>query len=69
MDTRWRKGVSGNPAGRPKGSCNRSTLFRQALVASAAERIAADIVRRAREGEGAALRILAKWQRDWMHPR
>jgi hypothetical protein len=32
---RWKKGESGNPAGRPKGSMNYKTLFREAYVAIA----------------------------------
>jgi len=30
-DTRWKPGQSGNPAGRPKGSKNFSTLFKKAI--------------------------------------
>jgi hypothetical protein len=31
IEPRWEKGESGNPAGRPKGSRNRSTIARQWL--------------------------------------
>lgn len=66
MSGRFEKGTSGNPAGRPRGARNKRTLFREALVVGMAERIAADIARRARAGEAPALSVLAKWQRDWM---
>jgi hypothetical protein len=66
MDGRWTKGVSGNPAGRPRGSRNKRTLFEEAMLAGAAERIAADIARRARAGEPAALAVLARWRRARM---
>ena len=31
IEPRWKKGESGNPAGRPKGSKNRSTIIREML--------------------------------------
>lgn len=31
IEPRWKKGESGNPAGRPKGSKNRSTIIREIL--------------------------------------
>lgn len=66
MDGRWEKGTSGNPAGRPRGSRNKRTLIEEAMVASAAARIAADIARRAASGEAAALSVLARWKRTRM---
>jgi hypothetical protein len=39
----YRKGVSGNPAGRPKGSRNKSTLLREAFEAAKGEGEAAAV--------------------------
>jgi hypothetical protein len=69
MDGRWEKGASGNPAGRPRGARNKRTVFEEAMLAVAAERIAADIVRRARAGEAAAVAVLARWKRTRMGDR
>jgi hypothetical protein len=66
MDGRWEKGQSGNPAGRPRGARNKRSLIEEAMLAVAAERIAADIARRARSGEAAALAVLAGWRRTKM---
>jgi hypothetical protein len=69
MDGRWQKGISGNPAGRARGARNKRTIMEEALLAVAAERVAADIVRHARCGDTAALGVLARWTRTRMGAR
>jgi predicted TPR repeat methyltransferase len=63
-------GHSGNPAGRPPGSRNKSTLAVEDALAARAEEAVDALVRSACEGNGAALRICfdrlappAKWRR------
>jgi Family of unknown function (DUF5681) len=51
-------GVSGNPAGRPKGSRNRSTLLMASLGEADAEAVVAAAVAKAKAGDGAMLRCL-----------
>ena len=53
----WPKGVSGNPAGRPKGSLNRATLAAQALLAGDAENLTRKCVELALAGDITALRL------------
>src|ERR1700736_4525279 len=53
----FRKGQSGNPAGRPPGSRNRATSMVQNLLEGAAENIAKRAARLAEEGNVAAIRI------------
>ena len=65
---RWRKGECGNLAGRPKGARNKSTVFKEAVIAHATQKIAADIAAHSGRGE-AALRVLAKWKRQQMDGR
>ncbi|MBX6367617.1 MAG: hypothetical protein IRZ04_06525 [Rhodospirillales bacterium] len=69
MDTRFRKGRSGNPAGRPRGSLNKRTLIKRALLLAAIDEITADIARRARAGEAAALAVLSRWQKGPMREK
>lgn len=64
----WKKGESGNPTGRPKGSKNRLTLLREAVLADAEELVLEkweDLVRKtiqlAEAGDTTALKIL--WDR------
>jgi hypothetical protein len=51
------KGVSGNPAGRPKGSRNRATLVAEALVEERAEPLTAKMIELAEAGDAALLRL------------
>ena len=53
----FRKGQSGNPAGRPPGSRNRATSMVQSLLEGAAENIAKRAAQLAEEGNVAAIRI------------
>ena len=50
-------GVSGNPAGRPHGSRNRTTLAVEALLEGEAEALTRKCIARALEGDGLALRL------------
>ena len=53
----FRKGQSGNPAGRPPGSRNRATSMVQNLLEGAAENIAKRAAQLAEQGNVAAIRI------------
>ena len=50
-------GTSGNPAGRPVGARNRSTLVAQALLEGEAEQLTRTVIDKALEGDGVALRL------------
>lgn len=54
---RWPKGKSGNPAGRPRGSRNRTTLAVEELLAGEAESITRKAVELALGGDTTALRL------------
>lgn len=56
-DTQFEKGQSGNPAGRPKGSRNRSTLALDALLSASAESITRKAIEMALKGDTQALRM------------
>src|SRR5262245_53326539 len=51
------KGESGNPAGRPPGSRNKSTLVREAMLDADGDHLTRQLIERALEGDGAALRL------------
>jgi len=54
---RFQPGQSGNPAGRPPGALNKKTLAAQALLEERAEEIVTNVIDRAREGHGTAMRL------------
>jgi hypothetical protein len=54
---KFQPGQSGNPAGRPPGSLNKKTLVVQAALAERAEEIVNNVMDRAMEGQGAAMRL------------
>jgi hypothetical protein len=53
----WSKGVSGNPAGRPPGSRNRSTAVMEALFEGESEKLIRKAIGLALEGDTTALRL------------
>jgi len=53
----FQKGQSGNPAGRPRGSRNRTTILMQALLADRAEAIGRKVIQLAEDGDMAAIRL------------
>jgi hypothetical protein len=54
---RFRPGASGNPAGRPKGSRNKVTALCADLLGNDAESIMERLIKMAKKGEPAALRL------------
>ena len=55
--SRWAKGVSGNPAGKPKGTRHRATVAVQALLDGEAEALTRKCIELAKEGDTTALRL------------
>lgn len=51
------EGQSGNPAGRPKGSRNRSTLALEAIFEGEAEKLSRRAIEMALEGDGPAMKL------------
>ena len=56
-DTQFEPGRSGNPAGRPKGSRNRSTLALEAIFEGEAEALSRRAIQMALEGDGPAMKL------------
>ena len=56
-DTRFKKGQSGNPKGRPKGSLNKTTLAAQALLDDEAENITRKAIELAQGGDTTAIKL------------
>jgi hypothetical protein len=54
---RFRKGQSGNPAGKPKGARHRATRAAESLLDGEAEALTRKAIERALEGDGVALRL------------
>src|ERR1700730_13409490 len=53
----FQKGQSGNPAGRPKGARNRSTVAAEALLEGEAEALTRKPIELARAGDATAIRM------------
>ncbi len=56
-DRRYRKGQSGNPAGRPPGSRNRLTVAAEALLEGEADALTRKAIDMALEGDTTALKL------------
>lgn len=56
-DTQFTEGHSGNPAGRPKGSRNRSTLALEAIFEGESEALSRRAIAMALEGDGPAMKL------------
>jgi hypothetical protein len=54
---RFRKGQSGNPAGRPKGSLNRATILAQALIDRQSEALTQTLIQMALERDPVAMKL------------
>jgi len=53
----FQKGQSGNPAGRPRGSRNKTTVLMQNLLEGEAEEIARKVIDMAKAGDMGAIRV------------
>lgn len=56
-NTRFKRGQSGNPSGRPKGSRHKTTLAIEKLLDGEGEEITRKAIEKAKEGNMAAIRI------------
>ena len=57
ITSRWRKGTSGNPAGRPTGSRNKATLYFEELLDGQGEALIKKAVELSLKGDTTALRL------------
>jgi|CXWL01.1.fsa_nt_gi hypothetical protein len=57
QQTGFKKGVSGNPAGRPRGSRNKTTLAVESLLDGEAEQLTRTAIKRALAGDMTALKL------------
>src|SRR5690242_2176690 len=55
---RFARGNKANPAGRPKGSRNQTTLLVEQMLAGEAECLTRSLIRKAKAGHGAALALV-----------
>ena len=56
--TMFKKGISGNPEGRPKGSRNKATLAAQKLLEGEIETITSKVIELAKAGDMAAIKLV-----------
>src|SRR4051794_16709656 len=56
-ETQFEPGQSGNPAGRPRGSRNRSTLALEAIFEGEAEALSRKAIEQALAGDGGAMKL------------
>jgi hypothetical protein len=61
---RWAKGISGNPAGRPAGSLNKSTLYCQEVLQGSREQLMQTLLEMAFDKDATAMRLCM----DRMYP-
>src|SRR5262245_26723005 len=54
---RFQKGQSGNPAGRPRGALNHTTVLAQELLSARVESIAGKLIELAESGDMRAIRV------------
>lgn len=55
---RFRPGESGNPAGKPKGARNKTTIFVEKMIEGEAEALTATAIRLAKDGDPSLLRAM-----------